>query len=155
MARPKKKMTDEEIKVARDIDRRDWDSQKSSSKYIPVYDEKGNYREINTGKKPTKLEAMEYLDAWRRTTSQGNTSLLPRAIKELGEQGEREARALRGKASGGEVKKYAAGGAVAAVHKHERAMHKGKPLTKLAKGGSASSRADGCAVKGKTKGRFV
>jgi hypothetical protein len=52
-------------------------------------------------------------------------------------------------------KKMAAGGAVAAVHKHERAMHKGKPLTKLAKGGSASSRADGCAVKGKTKGRFV
>jgi hypothetical protein len=45
--------------------------------------------------------------------------------------------------------------ATAAVHKHERAMHKGKPLTKLAKGGSASSRADGCAVKGKTKGRFV
>jgi hypothetical protein len=45
--------------------------------------------------------------------------------------------------------------AVAAVHKHERAMHKGKPLTKLAKGGSASSRADGCATKGKTKGRFV
>ena len=56
---------------------------------------------------------------------------------------------------GGAVKKYAAGGAVAAVHKHERAMHKGKPLTKLAKGGSASSRADGCATKGKTKGRFV
>ena len=26
---------------------------------------------------------------------------------------------------------------------------------KLAKGGSVSSRADGCAVKGKTKGRFV
>jgi hypothetical protein len=45
--------------------------------------------------------------------------------------------------------------AAAAVHKHERAMHKGKPLTKMAKGGSASSRADGCAVKGKTRGRFV
>ena len=28
-------------------------------------------------------------------------------------------------------------------------------MKKLAKGGSASSRADGCAVKGKTKGRFV
>jgi hypothetical protein len=45
--------------------------------------------------------------------------------------------------------------AATAVHKHERAMHKGKPLTKMAKGGSASSRADGCAVKGKTRGRFV
>lgn len=42
-----------------------------------------------------------------------------------------------------------------AVHKHERAKHKGQPLTKLAKGGSASKRADGCATKGKTKGRFV
>ena len=43
-----------------------------------------------------------------------------------------------------------------AVHKHERAKHKGQPLTKMAKGGStASKRADGCATKGKTKGRFV
>jgi hypothetical protein len=46
-------------------------------------------------------------------------------------------------------------GAAEAVHKHERAKHKGKPLTKFAKGGSASKRADGCATKGKTKGRFV
>ena len=30
-----------------------------------------------------------------------------------------------------------------------------KPPKKMAKGGSASSRADGCAVKGKTKGRMV
>jgi hypothetical protein len=30
-----------------------------------------------------------------------------------------------------------------------------KPEKKMASGGSASSRADGCAVKGKTKGRFV
>jgi len=148
-------MSNVEAAVGRDIDKRDWDSQKSSSQYFPTYDEKGNYKEINIGKKPTKLEAMEYLDAWLRTTGEGNKSLLPRKVEELGVQGEREARALRGKASGGEVKKYAAGGAVAAVHKHERAMHKGKPLTKLAKGGSASSRADGCAVKGKTKGRFV
>jgi hypothetical protein len=35
--------------------------------------------------------------------------------------------------------------------------HKGQPLTKMAKGGSvsASRRGDGCATKGKTKGRFV
>ena len=45
--------------------------------------------------------------------------------------------------------------AAAAVHKHERAMHKGKPLTKLAKGGSVSKRADGIAKKGHTKGRMV
>ena len=51
----------------------------------------------------------------------------------------------------------AKGGAIAtAVHKHERSLHKGKPLTKLAKGGStASKRADGCATKGKTRGKFV
>ena len=30
-----------------------------------------------------------------------------------------------------------------------------KAMKKMAKGGSASSRADGCATKGKTKGRFV
>ena len=45
--------------------------------------------------------------------------------------------------------------AAQAVHKHERAKHKGQPLTKMAKGGSASKRGDGCATKGKTKGRFV
>ena len=45
--------------------------------------------------------------------------------------------------------------AAEAVHKHERAKHKNQPLTKLAKGGSASKRADGCCSKGKTKGRFV
>ena len=41
----------------------------------------------------------------------------------------------------------------AAVHKHERNMHKGKPLTKMAKGGAAK-RADGIAKKGHTKGRM-
>ena len=36
-----------------------------------------------------------------------------------------------------------------AVKGHEKSMHK------MAKGGSASSRADGCAVKGKTKGTMI
>ena len=45
--------------------------------------------------------------------------------------------------------------AAEAVHKHERAKHKGQPLTKMAKGGTASKRGDGCATKGKTKGRFI
>ena len=35
------------------------------------------------------------------------------------------------------------------VKAHEKSMHK------MAKGGSASSRADGCAVKGKTKGTII
>lgn len=43
----------------------------------------------------------------------------------------------------------------AAIHAHEKHDHPGKPLTKLAKGGSASSRADGCAERGKTKGKMV
>lgn len=31
----------------------------------------------------------------------------------------------------------------------------GKPVKKMASGGTASSRADGCAIKGKTKGTMV
>jgi hypothetical protein len=42
-----------------------------------------------------------------------------------------------------------------AVNKHEGRLHKGEPMTKLAKGGTASSRADGCATKGKTKGTMI
>jgi hypothetical protein len=41
----------------------------------------------------------------------------------------------------------------AAIHKHERNMHKGKPLTKMAKGGAAR-RADGIAKKGHTRGKM-
>ena len=40
--------------------------------------------------------------------------------------------------------------------KPEQTMKKGGSIKKMAKGGStASKRADGCATKGKTKGRFV
>ena len=42
-----------------------------------------------------------------------------------------------------------------AVNKHESRLHKGQQMTKLASGGSASSRADGCATKGKTKGTMI
>jgi hypothetical protein len=42
-----------------------------------------------------------------------------------------------------------------AVNKHESRLHKGQSMTKLASGGSASSRADGCATKGKTKGTMI
>ena len=37
----------------------------------------------------------------------------------------------------------------------EAAYERARGAKKFAKGGSASSRADGCATKGKTKGRFV
>jgi hypothetical protein len=44
-----------------------------------------------------------------------------------------------------------------AVGMHEKQLHGGKKsnLTKLKSGGSASSRADGCAMKGKTKGMMI
>jgi hypothetical protein len=56
-----------------------------------------------------------------------------------------------GYCGGGMVKKtgYAQGGTVGkeaakvAVHKHEKSMHKGEPMTKLAKGGPVKERATG------------
>jgi hypothetical protein len=43
-----------------------------------------------------------------------------------------------------------------AIKQHDDQLHGGKKTTlKLAKGGSASSRADGCATKGKTKGTMI
>lgn len=58
-----------------------------------------------------------------------------------------------GYCGGGRVMKKAEGGAVdikqdkamikAAVHKHEKGMHPGKPLTKLAKGGAVPSQPPG------------
>jgi len=43
-----------------------------------------------------------------------------------------------------------------AVNKHERRLHKGKPMTKLAKGGTVYRKvADGVAKTGKTKGKMV
>ncbi len=41
-----------------------------------------------------------------------------------------------------------------AVNKHEGRLHKGQPMTKLAKGGGVT-RADGCATKGHTKGKMI
>lgn len=94
-------------------------------KYLPYYDSEGNYQEHRVGKAPSKTAAMAAVDANRRRTAQGDRYMMPKEIKELGAKGEAEAKALR------------------------------KPAKKMAKGGSASSRADGCATKGKTKGRFV
>ena len=43
-----------------------------------------------------------------------------------------------------------------AIKQHDDQLHGGKQTTlKLANGGSASARADGCAIRGKTKGTFV
>jgi len=41
-----------------------------------------------------------------------------------------------------------------ALGKHEKGMHPGKPMTKLSSGGYTKA-ADGCATKGKTKGKMV
>lgn len=55
-----------------------------------------------------------------------------------------------GMAKGGKVSDVAQDKAIAkkAVHTHEKALHKGKPLTKLARGGGVETR-------GKTRGKFV
>jgi hypothetical protein len=42
-----------------------------------------------------------------------------------------------------------------AVNKHEGRLHKGEPMTKLAKGGTFRASANGIATKGKTKGTQV
>ena len=66
--------------------------------------------------------------------------------------------AMMGRSAQNDMSGMKKGGKVSAaqaVHKHERAKHKGQPLTKMAKGGSASRRGDGIATKGKTKGKFV
>jgi len=42
-----------------------------------------------------------------------------------------------------------------AVNKHESRLHKGQPMTKLAKGGSFRSSANGIAQRGKTKGTQI
>ena len=42
-----------------------------------------------------------------------------------------------------------------AVNKHEGKLHKGEPMTKLAKGGTFRSSANGIAQRGKTKGTQV
>jgi hypothetical protein len=42
-----------------------------------------------------------------------------------------------------------------AVNKHEGRLHKGQPMTKLAKGGTFRSSANGIAQRGKTKGTQV
>jgi hypothetical protein len=56
-------------------------------------------------------------------------------------------------------KKLRAGRAEDAAKDAEEAsaggMKRGGAIKKMAKGGTASKRADGCATKGKTKGRFV
>lgn len=42
-----------------------------------------------------------------------------------------------------------------AVNKHESRLHKGQPMTKLAKGGMFRSAADGVASRGKTKAKQI
>lgn len=52
-------------------------------------------------------------------------------------------------------KRDAAGNEVADTDTPQTTMRRGGKVKKMAKGGSASSRADGIARKGKTKGRMV
>ena len=111
--------------VSADIFERDMKDTKRSTDYLPYYTHKGEYDEARVGPTPSKLEAMAFVDASRRLPKQGWLIRAPMEMKKLGEKGEAEAKKLR------------------------------KPTKKMAMGGSVSKRADGCATKGKTKGRFV
>lgn len=53
-----------------------------------------------------------------------------------------------------ETEAYNKASTIPAAPKKEASMP-ASPVKKLAKGGSASSRADGCAVRGKTRGRMI
>jgi hypothetical protein len=106
----------------------------------------------HTYKAPVPPQA-GYRRGFEPRPGESDSQRLKRELEEL-------KRRAKGKASGANYDHYnnAKGGKIStaeAVHKHERAKHKGQPLTKLAKGGSASKRGDGCATKGKTKGKFV
>ena len=68
----------------------------------------------------------------------------------------------RGLANPAEVVNEALGGETREESKKRREAAKEKevketpqPVKKMAKGGSASARADGCAIKGKTRGRIM
>jgi hypothetical protein len=73
----------------------------------------------------------------RSSASSGMLGMIPNEIMKSQDQKREEE----------ERKKMAAAGG--------KPMKKGGVVKKMAKGGSASSRGDGCAQRGKTKGRFV
>ena len=58
-------------------------------------------------------------------------------------------------AYGGSFRMGLAKGGKADAHEPTGGKAKAKPVKKMAKGGSVSKRADGCAIKGKTKGKMV
>ena len=72
----------------------------------------------------------------RSSASSGMLGMIPNEIMKSQDEKKEEER-----------KKMAAAGG--------KPMKKGGAVKKMAKGGGASSRGDGCAQRGKTKGRFV
>jgi hypothetical protein len=162
--------------VATDILKRDQKSLDRGTDYIPTIS-----GEVRSGRAPTKLEAMEYLDAYRRRTKAGDNYPLPREIKELGEKGEAEAKALRkpinkmpssaeSAASGNRISKENAKDAKAVAKTTPRkrpsiaasmdsakrvGRQEGDEMRKMGMAKGGVTRADGCAVRGKTKGKMV
>jgi len=125
---------------------------------------------VKSGNRMSALENREAIMLEREAMAKKRTAMRPStgdAVKSGNRMSAMEAAEARfmdkNMAMGGAA--YAKGGskdmaqdkatASRAVHKHERAMHKGAPMTKLAKGGSSASRADGCAQRGKTRGRVI
>jgi len=95
-----------------------------------------------------RLEELGRVDSEKAFTSKGKKDLNAEKKRIVGEM-----RYAKGGMAHEDVKMDKA--MMQAVNKHEGRLHKGETMTKLAKGGTASSRADGCATKGKTKGTMV
>lgn len=102
-------------KISAEITARDQESTRRSTDYIPTYDKDGKYREIRgRGEKPTKLEAMEFMDAAGRLKRSGNNLRIPKEMRDLAAKGSAEA-GMRESASSsqkgsGRVMKKAMGG---------------------------------------------
>ena len=110
---------------------------------------KGGETMANTSRM-NRLEELGRVDAEKASSPMGKKNLMAEKKRIVGEM------------------KYAKGGPVKhedvkmdkammqkAVNKHEGRLHKGEPMTKLAKGGTFRASANGIATKGKTKATMV
>jgi hypothetical protein len=89
------------------------------------------------------IDILDPLHITRSLASSGAMGLVPKALSDSFEKEKQE----KEKAAQANMMSGSPGMAPG--------MKRGGAVKKMAKGGSASSRADGCAAKGKTKGRFV
>lgn len=102
-------------------------------------------------RKPTEKETAK-LDKSRELMTRGideEKSLLNRIMPTMGKAARDDMRKAK------EMRESVSPAAREYEAYNDAGYKKGGKVKKMAKGGSASSRADGCAVKGKTRGKFV